>query len=243
MTRWNDLTWPEVRGVVERTPWALLTLGAVEEHGPHLPLGTDHYAAEAFSPRLAQAADLIELPTMPYGQVWSLEMFDGSISISDATLVAFLVEVAGGLRRVGVKGLVVFSAHLGNVAAMKKAGRALARADGLPMLSLCYPGLDDIGGQVRESPVSHRSIMHADELETSVMLELSPERVRMDRAVREYPEYPEYFDAAPVRWDTVCRSGVFGDATVATADKGARIVAHVVREAAAIVRRWKESTA
>ncbi len=243
MTRWNDLTWPEVRGVVDRTPWALLTLGAVEEHGPHLPLGTDHYAAERLSPRLAEAADLIELPTMPYGQVWSLELFDGSLSISDATLVAFLTEVAGGLQRVGMKGLVLFSAHLGNVAAMKKATRELERTGGLPALALCYPGLDAIGAQVRESPVSHPSIMHADELETSIMLALRPDRVRMDRAVREYPEYPEYFGVAPVRWDTVCRSGVFGDATAATADKGERIVAHVVRESTTIIRRWKESLA
>lgn len=243
MTRWNDLTWPEVRDVVDRTPWALLTLGAVEEHGPHLPLGTDHYAAERLSPRLAEAADLVELPTMPYGQVWSLELFDGSLSISDATLVAFLTEVAGGLQRVGMKGLVLFSAHLGNVAAMKKATRELERTSGLPALALCYPGLGGIGSQVRESPVSHPSIMHADELETSIMLALRPDLVRMDRAVREYPEYPGYFDVAPVRWDTVCRSGVFGDATVATADKGERILAHVVRESTAIIRRWKESIA
>lgn len=243
MTRWNDLTWPEVRSVVETTPWALLTFGAVEEHGPHLPLGTDHYAAEQLSTRLAGAADLIELPTMPYGQVWSLERFDGSLSVSDTTLVALITEVAGGLQRLGMKGLVLFSAHLGNVAAMKKATRELERTGGLPAISMSYPGLSTIGAQVRESPVSHPSIMHADELETSIMLALRPDCVQMDRAVREYPVYPEHFDVAPVRWDTVCASGVFGDATVASADKGERIVAHVVQEAATIIRAWKGSLA
>jgi creatinine amidohydrolase len=243
MTRWNDLTWPEVRTIVETTPWALLTFGAVEEHGPHLPLGTDHYAAELLSTRLAEAADLIELPTMPYGQVWSLEHFDGSLSVSDSTLVALITEIAGGLQRLGMKGLVLFSAHLGNVAAMKKATRELERTGGLPAISMAYPGLSTISAEVRESPVSHPSIMHADELETSIMLALRPDCVRMDRAVREYPVYPEHFDAAPVRWDTVCTSGVFGDATVATAGKGERIVAHVVHEAATIIRAWKESVA
>ena len=239
MMRWNDLTWPEVQDAVAATPFALLSLGAVEEHGPHLPLGTDTFAAEAFSGRIAEAAGLIELPVLPYGQVWSLEHFDGSLSISDETLVALITEIAGGLERVGVKGLVLYSAHLGNTAAMKKATRALEERGGLPAISMAYPGLAAVSAQVRESAQSHPTIMHADELETSILLALRGDIVHMDRAVAEYPEFPSYFDSAPVRWDTVTTSGVFGDATVATAAKGELIVDHVVRTAAAIITEWK----
>lgn len=239
MVRWNDLTWPEVQDAVAATPFALLSLGAVEEHGPHLPLGTDTFAAEAFSGRIAEAAGLIELPVLPYGQVWSLEHFDGSLSISDETLVALITEIAGGLERVGVKGLVLYSAHLGNTAAMKKAARALEERGGLPAISMAYPGLAAVSAQVRESAQSHPTIMHADELETSILLALRGDVVHMDRAVAEYPEFPSYFDSAPVRWDTVTTSGVFGDATVATAAKGELIVDHVVRTAAAIITEWK----
>jgi len=239
MVRWNDLTWPEVQDAVAATPFALLSLGAVEEHGPHLPLGTDTFAAEAFSGRIAEAAGLIELPVLPYGQVWSLEHFDGSLSISDETLVALITEIAGGLERVGVKGLVLYSAHLGNTAAMKKATRALEERGGLPAISMAYPGLAAVSAQVRESAQSHPTIMHADELETSILLALRGDVVHMDRAVAEYPEFPSYFDSAPVRWDTVTTSGVFGDATVATAAKGELIVDHVVRTAAAIITEWK----
>ena len=239
MVRWTDLTWPEVQDAVAATPFALLSLGAVEEHGPHLPLGTDTFAAEAFSGRIAEAAGLIELPVLPYGQVWSLEHFDGSLSISDETLVALITEIAGGLERVGVKGLVLYSAHLGNTAAMKKATRALEERGGLPAISMAYPGLAAVSAQVRESAQSHPTIMHADELETSILLALRGDVVHMDRAVAEYPEFPSYFDSAPVRWDTVKTSGVFGDATVATAAKGELIVDHVVRTAAAIITEWK----
>jgi creatinine amidohydrolase len=239
MVRWNDLTWPEVHDAVAATPFVLLALGAVEEHGPHLPLGTDTFAAEAFSGRIAEAAGLIELPVLPYGQVWSLEHFDGSLSISDETLVALITEIAGGLERVGVKGLVLYSAHLGNTAAMKKAARALEEAGGLPAISMAYPGLAAVSAQVRESAQSHPTIMHADELETSILLALRGDVVHMDRAVAEYPEFPSHFDSAPVRWDTVTTSGVFGDATVATAAKGELIVDHVVQTAAAIITDWK----
>ena len=241
MTKWNELSWPEVAGVVERKPWVLLPFGAVEEHGPHLPLGTDTFAAEQLSTRIADAADLIELPVMPFGQVWSLEHFDGSLSISDETLVALITELADGLKRVGVRGLVLFTAHLGNAAALKKATRVLEESGGLPALALSYPGLSAVSAEVRESPESHPGIMHADELETSVLLALRNDVVRMDRAVSEYPTYPGHFNNAPVRWDTVSASGVFGDATAATAEKGERIVDHVVTTSAVIIAEWKES--
>jgi len=239
VTRWNDLTWPEVRAAVDRTPWVLLAFGAVEEHGPHLPLGTDTFAAEELSSRIAEAADLIELPVMPYGQVWSLEHFDGSLSISDETIVALVTDLARGLERVGVKGLVLFSAHLGNVAALKKATRVLAETGGLPAISMAYPGLSTIVRQVSEAPQSHPTIMHSDEIETSVMLHLREQCVQMDKAISEYPTYPAHFDSAPVRWDAVSSTGVFGDATAATADKGERVVQHVVGVARGIIEQWK----
>lgn len=239
MTRWQDLAWPQVADAVRREPFALLPFGAVEEHGPHLPLGTDNLAAAGFAARVADAAGLIELPVMPYGQVWSLEHFDGSLSVSDETLVAMVRELSRGLHRVGVRGLVLLSAHVGNAAALKKATRALEASGGLPAIALTYPGLKAVGDAVRESPESHPSIMHADELETSVMLAFRPDVVDMTLAVSEYPEYPAHIDVGPVRWDDLSRSGVFGDATAATAAKGEQIVDHVVKTATTIITQWK----
>ena len=239
MTRWQDLTWPEVADTVARTPFALLPFGAIEEHGPHLPLGTDALAAGSLASRIAAEADLIELPVMPYGQVWSLEHFDGSLSVSDATLVSLVVELAEGLERVGVRGVVLLSAHLGNAAALKKAARALEERGGIPAIALTYPGLAAVAAQVREAPESHPAIMHADELETSIMLALHGDSVQMDKAVAEYPEYPAHFDFGAVRWDTVSDSGVFGDATRATREKGEAIVDHVVATAAQLIAGWK----
>lgn len=237
---WIDFAWPDVSDEVAQRPFVILPFGAVEEHGPHLPLGTDVFAAQSLASRIAERAELIELPAMPYGQVWSLEHFDGSLSVGDATLVQFVLDIAGGLHRVGVHGLVLFSAHLGNAAALKKATRVLEENGGLPAIALTYPGLSAVAAQVRERPESHPAIMHADELETSIMLALHPEHVQMDRAVAEYPVYPEHFDVAAVRWDSVSETGVFGDATAATSDKGEAIVDHVVATAARLISSWKE---
>lgn len=240
VTTWADLRWPQVREAAAAKPVALLPFGAIEEHGPHLPLGTDIVAADGLADRICAAAGLIRLPTMPYGQVWSLAHFPGSLSVRDELLVGLITDVAEGLRRGGIRGLVLFTAHLGNVAALRTASRALADGGGLPAIALAYPGLEQVGEEVRDTPRSHPSIMHADELETSVMLALDPGSVDMERAVAEYPQYPPDFQMAPSRWDTLSDSGVFGDATAATAGKGERIVAHVVATACTVVGAWRD---
>jgi creatinine amidohydrolase len=239
VTSWAALRWPEVKDATRSRPVALLPFGAVEEHGPHLPLGTDIEVAGDLADRICAAAGLIRLPTMPYGQVWSLAHFPGSLSVRDEVLIALITDLAEGLRRSGVTGLVLFTAHLGNVTALRAAARSLADTGALPAIALAYPGMEQVAESVSDSPRSHPSIMHADELETSVMLALHPENVGMDLAVAEYPEYPPDFGMAPSRWDTLSRSGVFGDATAATADKGVRIVEHVVAAACEIIGAWR----
>jgi len=239
VTRWGDLRWPELAATVADRPVALLPFAAIEEHGPHLPLDTDVVLADALAQRIADAAALMRLPTMPYGQVWSLEHFPGSLSVRDATLVALVEDLARGLERAGVRGLVLLSGHLGNATALRTAGRVLHERGSLPALALTYPGLREAAADVREAPESHPAIMHADELETSMMLAVAPDRVAMDRAVAEYPDYPAHFDSAPVRWDTVSRSGVFGDATAATAEKGHRLLEAVVRAAVELIDGWR----
>jgi creatinine amidohydrolase len=240
VTSWASLRWPEVHDATRNRPVALLPFGAVEEHGPHLPLGTDIDLADALADRICAAAGLIRLPTMPYGQVWSLARFPGSLSVRDEILTGLVTDLADGLRRGGIAGLVLFTAHLGNVAALRAASRALADAGGLPAIVLAYPGIDQVAGSVSSSPRSHPSIMHADELETSVMLALNPQSVDMDRAVAEYPEYPPDFGTTPMHWDEISRSGVFGDATAASAGKGDKIVAHVVATACQLIAAWRD---
>ncbi|MCT2582294.1 creatininase family protein [Actinophytocola gossypii] len=237
--KWAELTWEEIGDAVAARPVALLPFGAVEEHGPHLTLGADNDAADGIAERLAEAANLLLLPTVPYGQVWSLERFPGSLSVRDETLVNLVTDLADGLARNGVRGLVLMSAHLGNAAALRRATRVLAEKAGLPALHLTYPGLAEISARVRTTPESRPGIMHADEIETSILLALRPERVHLDRARPEYPYYPADFDAAPVRWDEVSTTGVFGDPTRASAETGEAVLEHVVGEATRVIEAWR----
>ena len=236
MTPWGEFTWPDLPSAVREHRVALLAFGAVEEHGPHLPLATDNLVAEHLAQRLADEVGLLRLPTVPYGQVWSLEGFPGSLSVGDAALVALITDLARGLVRDDVRGLVLLSAHLGNAAALKRASRELEET--LPALPLTYPGLGEISERVRQTPDSRPGIMHADEIETSIMLHVAPDQVRMDQARAEYPQYPADFDVAPMRWDSVSDSGVFGDPSAATAEKGAAVLDHVIGEARRLINAW-----
>lgn len=222
---WAALTWPEARDLLGEPRVAVLPLGAVEEHGPHMVLGTDSLAAEALARRVCARTGAVLLPTLPYGQVWSLSRFPGSLSLRTETLASLVGDIAAEVRRQGFGALVVLSGHLGNLAAMKSAARAAHEASAFPVLYLFYPGLSEAAEGVLEGPVSHAGIVHADELETSLVLALAPHAVDMSRAAAEYPEYPPDFDVRPRYWDEVSESGVFGDPTLATAEKGERMLA------------------
>ena len=237
MTEWAALPWTEVEQVA-RGRVALLPLGAVEEHGPHIATGADWHAAAELGRRVADSAGLVLLPALPYGQVWSLADYPGSLSISNETLVALLTDVGAGLRSAGISGLVVLSCHLGNVTAMREAARRLSE-EGLESLYLFYPGLREASATVRTTTEVSKEIVHADEIETSIFLELVPEDVDMTKAVAEWPELPEYLHSSPERWRSFSASGVFGDPTAATAEKGRAIIARVEQRAIELIGAWR----
>ena len=237
LVEWGRLTWPEAREAVTAMPAALLPIGAVEQHGPHMTLAADALAAESLGRLLAQRTGAILLPTLPYGQVWSLSSFPGSLSISNDTLQRVLVDLVSALGRQGFRAVVLLSGHLGNMTAMKEAAREVFTRGGPKTYFLFYPGLSEAAAGVIESAPSHGGLMHADETETSLLLALAPEAVHLERAVAEYPNYPPDFDVTPYMWEAVCSSGVFGDATLASAEKGQRLVSGVLERTVPLIEQ------
>lgn len=238
---WARLTWEESAEAVKRRPFAILPLGAIEEHGPHMTLDSDCRAAASFAARVAAESECILLPTVPYGQVWSLKGFPGSLTVSNETLTALLVDICSSLGTKGFKGVVGLTAHLGNVTAMRLAARALYDSERIPLLSLFYPGLDEIAARVCESRRAHPSIVHADEIETSLLLALAPECVNMSKAVSEYPVLPPDFELRAVPWDGLSKTGVFGDPTRASVEKGHSMLEHVTAKVVSLIQAFKDS--
>jgi len=221
-------TWPEVAAHIARRPLAVLAFGAQEQHGPHLPLSTDTLIAGELARRLAVELDALLLPPVPYGETWNTSGYPGTVTISFATVQALLVDIAHSVQAHGVRALLVVNGHFGNRAPLEQAARQLLSGDPLPVLLLDHPGLAELAGAICSSSPAAPTFYHADEVETSLVAACRPELVHQERAVAEYPTFPATFGAEPIRLDTFCRSGVFGDPRPATAAKGEALYAGLV---------------
>ncbi|MCM3663691.1 creatininase family protein [Mesobacillus subterraneus] len=215
----------EVKEKIQNRKIAILPIGAVEAHGPHLPLGTDNYLAERLSERVAEQTGAFVLPTLPYGQVWSLKNFPGSINVSNDSLISILVDIGISLYDQGFKVFAMVNGHLGNAVALKEAARKLySLYPDFKILYLFYPGVKKITEVVRETPSAHASYFHACEIETSYMLYLADEYVDMSRAITDIPDIPMNADVTPTPWEEFTTSAVLGDAKIATKEKGEKII-------------------
>lgn len=224
-----ELNETKAKEILAKKPVALLPVGAVEDHGAHLPLGTDTFLAQG----VAKMVDLrlensIVLPPIYYGQIWSLRDFPGSINISEDVLAAYVVSIGQSLFGQGVETLAIINGHVGNTAALKTAARRLFEQYGMKVFYLTYPGAEKTIHEVCESERPHYPYFHACEIETSYMLYLSPERVDMVKAIKNIPVFPKDFDYTPTPWHEIMSTAVMGDATLATAEKGKAIIDQVV---------------
>lgn len=225
----SELHEDEAKALLAQKPVLLLPTGATEVHGAHLPLSTDTLLAAGVAQKVAEKLPLCSiLPPVPYGQVWSLRDFPGSIDIQSDTYARFIADIGRSMDRFGVEKLAVINGHVGNMAALKIASRILWEDCAIKMYSFTYPGAGPKIKEVCESPRPHESYFHACEIETSYMLYLASRHVDMEKAIRNYPDFPPDFDVAPFPWSRVMTTAVMGDATLATAQKGEVIIDAVV---------------
>lgn len=216
---------------------AVLPFGALEQHGPHLPLSTDTLQAEAIARSLAERLDAVLLPSVAYGNTWSNAAFPGTVSLSATTVTAICGDIISALEESGYRILVVVNGDYGNRLPLHRAAEDAAARGGLPTIVLDYPGLVEIGDQIKVTPWAAPGLCHADELETSMILAIDPALVHRDRLSPSYPELPADFGLRQMALAELSPTGVFGDPRPATADKGVTIIDHVVSECERAVRR------
>lgn len=230
----------DVKEQIRENNVAILPVGAVEAHGPHLPLGTDNILAERLATKLAERVNGYELPLLPFGQVWSLKEFPGSLNVSNQSMVSLLTDIGTSLHRQGFRVFVMLNTHLGNATALKEAARELFEiCPELKVFYFFYPGMNEVAHKVREKPAAHGSYVHADEIETSLMLYLAEEYVDMSKAIDDTPKIPENADVTPTPWGDFTETAVLGDATLATKEKGKQIIDTALAKMAAFIEEAK----
>jgi len=236
---WSHLTTRDFAALDVAATVAVLPLGATEQHGPHLPLGVDTVLADgivaASLPLLPADLPVLFLPTQQIGLSPEHARFPGTLTLSAETLIRMWNEIGAGVARAGVKKLVLFNAHGGHVGAMDIVARELRATHGLIVYSVSWFNLPlgDAGAQF--SAEEHRFGVHAGEIETSMMLALTPQRVRMGEA-KDFRSTSEQRAAdyailgngksAKLGWamEDYNAQGAAGNAAAATAAKGQSVI-------------------
>jgi creatinine amidohydrolase len=188
---WSDLTTRDfarrqASGQALRTV-AVLPVAATEQHGPHLPLNVDATLADgiiaASLAHLPESLDVLFLPTQAVGKSNEHLRFPGTLTLSAETLIRLWTEIGESVARAGVRKLVLFNAHGGQVSVMDIVARDLRTRCDLLVYAVNWYDLplgDDVNGLF--PPEEHRFGIHAGEIETSMMLALQPEQVDMRQA-------------------------------------------------------------
>ena len=218
----------------------LIPCGSVEEHGRHLPLGTDTLHAAALAARVAKRIPVWVCPPIWYGLCRSSGRHPGTVGIRASTLQALIKDVVRSLYGQGMRNVVVLSGHAGgtHMSALIDAGEDLL-AD-LDELKIAVLSVLDLGTVAWKDLVATAGDSHAGEVETSIMLHLCPHLVE-GTALEEYPSFPKFILVRNKR--SFWQGGVWGNPQAASAEKGSALLE---RSAAALidliqqVENWSE---
>lgn len=227
---WASMTWPEAEERLKTVDVALLPVGAIEQHGPHLPLDVDAYDAERLAREVAERCvhpRPLVLPLVPYGVSYHHDDFAGTISVGPDTLSRLVVEIGTQVARQGIRKLVIINGHGGNGPALHFAAQIINRDTGI------FTCVDT--GETSDADIDALTRtpndVHAGEIETSTTMALRPEAVRTDRMEPAVPRFSSHFldftSKRGVGWyahtERITASGVMGDPTAADEEKGRRM--------------------
>jgi len=223
--RLEKLTWIEAERVLTADTVVVLPLGAAaKEHGPHLTLENDFLIAEWLKERVLERCDVVVLPTLNYHFYPAFVEYPGSTTLTRDTARAVVVDVVRGLARFGPRRFYVLNTGVSTVRALQPAAEELAREG----ILLAYTNLESLAPIDAEVCTQERGT-HADEGETSMMLVIAPDTVDMAKAVKDCsPQGQGGLSRVAGNGKTWSPSGVWGDATLATREKGERILAFFV---------------
>ena len=241
-----ELTQPEIAAQFKRNPLVILPAGSVEQHGPHLPTGTDIYASNVIGHAVAERMDGLVLPGGPLG-VTPLHMpFEGTITLTPDTYMRVVTETCVSTARHGAKYLLVLNWHEGNIPSLAIAAESLHRDHGMTVLTVqaCYVAAEMFGAEFG-------GLTHGGEIEALAVLACRPDLVHLDRIDysseaahgRRMDKLRRTLSYQPVLTDirSIAATGWYGNPEQATAEKAKRmldgIAGAIAMEAADIFRQ------
>ena len=233
----GELTYQDVATTLTATSILCLPLGSMEQHGPHLPLGTDAMINEGVLARaLSRAAadsPVVVLPMLSIGASGEHRDFGGTLSLAARTLLDLVTEVAEGVARAGLRKLVLFNSHGGQPQALEMVAQDLRTRHAMIVVVANAWRMMDRAAVL--PPAEREAGLHGGGFETALMLHLRPDLVRRDK-IRDFPskartlekDFPSLAAQGRVAFAWQAQdlnpAGVVGDARVGTAEMGKKLV-------------------
>jgi creatinine amidohydrolase len=227
-----DLTQPEIAAQLKHNPLVILPAGSVEQHGPHLPTGTDIYASNVIGNAVAERMDGLVLPGGPLGVTPMHMPFEGTITLSPETYQRVVVETCESTARHGARDLLILNWHEGNIPSLALASEKLHREHhmNVVVVQACYVAAElyghDCGG-----------LTHGGEIEALAVLAYRPDLVHLDRIDyssdhsqgRKWDKLRRTHAFQPVLRDikTIAPTGWYGAPEHATVDKGLKMLSDI----------------
>jgi len=228
---------------------AVLPVAAVEQHGPHLPVGVDACIAEAYLARvralLPEDSRIVFLPVQAVGASDEHRAYPGTLTLSPQTALRTFIEIGESVSRAGIRKLVIVNSHGGNIALIDLAARQLRVRHNMLAVHASWGRFGYPEGLFSEAERTHG--IHGGDIETSIMLAAYPDLVRRERIANFVPStYAMERDLTHLRadfpagfgWMTqdLNASGAAGDASLATAEKGEAALEHGARAFVALLQ-------
>jgi len=222
----SRMSWAEAREALGKARVALLPVGSTEQHGPHLPLGTDYLTAAEVARRASAHGGWLVLPTVPVGVSEHHRQFWGTLWVAPEVLRNYVVGVTQALASHGLRRIVFVNGHGGNAAALEEAARRLRREEVFAYVYAWWRAIPEVIAETIETGGSH-----AGEMETSAVLAYAPDLVNKEHyaeaAAGAAPEWGKRLHGVEIGFDTrdFSPSGAVGNPVSATAEKGEKLLA------------------
>ncbi len=247
---WETLKWPEIAERLKIVDTAILPCGSIEQHGPHLPLDVDYFDSYYLARKVAEACKdprPFVLPPLPYGVSYHHSDFKGTICVTNNSLAAMVYDIGMSLANNGIKKIVILNGHGDNAPTLKFAAQMINRD---ARIFVCVESGETSDIDIYSLIDTHNDI-HAGEIETSTSLAIRPELVDMDKAEDDTldldNEYLDFTSTRGVSWyvhtKRLSKSGVMGNAKLATAEKGHKMWEVMIRNLTEFVETIKNTSA
>lgn len=223
----RDLTWLEAEKILGPDTIVVLPIGAAaKEHGPHLRLDNDERLADGYARLLGEVEDVVIAPTLTYHFYPAFTEYPGSTTLRLETARDLTVDVVRSIAKHGPRRFYALNTGVSTVRALQPAAAELAKES----IVFRYTNVIEALGPIEREVAEQEGGTHADEIETSIMLVLAPDRVDMTKAVKDFSNQGSGgLTRNPAGPGTFSPTGSWGDPTLATREKGRRVVEAFVR--------------